>query len=212
MALLGQCIVEVQAGDFHAADAIAREGHQLAATLAPSMFAYKIGAYHGYARLELGEPGRCVDLIHDRPTSAVDPEKATSRPPLWEALVRAHIALDQIADAGDRAQAIAQAEHAHRELTACGADGHCDEAAAVLRGLGRRVARQGTRGHGRGVASLSARELEVARFVADGMSNREIAARLYLSEKTIETHLARAFSKLGVSKRAALASRIATHH
>jgi DNA-binding NarL/FixJ family response regulator len=41
------------------------------------------------------------------------------------------------------------------------------------------------------------------------MSNREIAARLYLSEKTIETHLARAFGKLGVSRRAALASRIA---
>jgi DNA-binding NarL/FixJ family response regulator len=41
------------------------------------------------------------------------------------------------------------------------------------------------------------------------MSNREIAARLYLSEKTVETHLARAFSKLGVSRRAALASRIA---
>jgi DNA-binding NarL/FixJ family response regulator len=83
------------------------------------------------------------------------------------------------------------------------------QAAAVLRRLGRRVARQGVRGTGVGVAALSARELEVARLVADGRSNREIAAQLHLSEKTIESHLARAFGKLGVRRRAALASRIA---
>ena len=79
----------------------------------------------------------------------------------------------------------------------------------MLRRLGRRVARQGVRGTGVGVAALSARELEVARLVADGRSNREIAAQLHLSEKTIESHLARAFGKLGVRRRAALASRIA---
>jgi DNA-binding CsgD family transcriptional regulator len=137
---------------------------------------------------------------------AGDAEQAGAR---IEAARSRTLAARALAAAGDRAQAVAQAERAHRELAACGADGHRDEVAAVLRGLGRRVARQGTRGRGRGVASLSARELEVARLVADGMSNREIAARLYLSEKTIETHLARAFGKLGVSKRAALASRIA---
>jgi DNA-binding NarL/FixJ family response regulator len=49
----------------------------------------------------------------------------------------------------------------------------------------------------------------VARLVADGRPNREIAAQLHLSEKTIESHLARAFGKLGVRRRAALASRIA---
>jgi DNA-binding NarL/FixJ family response regulator len=65
------------------------------------------------------------------------------------------------------------------------------------------------RGTGAGVAALSARELEVARLVADGRSNREIATQLHLSEKTVETRLARAFGKLGVRRRAALASRIA---
>ena len=45
--------------------------------------------------------------------------------------------------------------------------------------------------------------------MADGRSNREIAAQLHLGEKTIETHLARAFGKLGVRRRAPLASRIA---
>jgi len=63
--------------------------------------------------------------------------------------------------------------------------------------------------HRAGVPALSARELEVARLVADGLSNKEIAARLFLSEKTIETHLTRAFTKVGVTRRAALASRIA---
>ena len=79
----------------------------------------------------------------------------------------------------------------------------------MLRRLGRRVARQGVRGTGVGVAALSARELEVARLVADGRPNREIAAQLHLSEKTIESHLARIYTKLDVHSRAALTAVIA---
>jgi DNA-binding NarL/FixJ family response regulator len=47
---------------------------------------------------------------------------------------------------------------------------------------------------------LSARELEVARLAADGSSNREIADALVLSERTVENHLYRAFTKLGVDR------------
>ncbi|MFL5975549.1 MAG: helix-turn-helix transcriptional regulator [Solirubrobacterales bacterium] len=53
-----------------------------------------------------------------------------------------------------------------------------------------------------GVGALPAREPEVAGLVADGRTNREIATRLSLSEKTIETVLARVFRKLGVRSRA----------
>jgi DNA-binding CsgD family transcriptional regulator len=52
---------------------------------------------------------------------------------------------------------------------------------------------------------LTRRELEVAELVARGMTNREIADKLYLSPKTVEVHLSRVFAKLGVSSRAAVA-------
>ncbi len=55
---------------------------------------------------------------------------------------------------------------------------------------------------------LSARERNVAVLVADGKTNRQIAAALYLSEKTVERHLSRIFTKLDISTRASLASLI----
>jgi DNA-binding CsgD family transcriptional regulator len=48
----------------------------------------------------------------------------------------------------------------------------------------------------------------VARLVASGLSNREAAAQLYLSPKTVEYHLAHAFAKLGVRSRHQLTTRI----
>jgi DNA-binding NarL/FixJ family response regulator len=51
--------------------------------------------------------------------------------------------------------------------------------------------------------ALSARELEVLRLVAQGATNREAAARLFISEATVKTHLLHIYAKLGVSDRAA---------
>lgn len=48
---------------------------------------------------------------------------------------------------------------------------------------------------------ITARELEVLTLVARGCSNREIAEQLFVSENTIKTHCARAFDKLGASRR-----------
>ena len=61
-----------------------------------------------------------------------------------------------------------------------------------------------------GVGSLTVREREIADLVAAGHTNREIAARLYLSDKTVEAHLSRAFAKLGVRSRAAVAAAVAS--
>jgi DNA-binding NarL/FixJ family response regulator len=58
------------------------------------------------------------------------------------------------------------------------------------------------------VDSLTTRELEIADLVTDRRTNREIAATLYLSEKTIESHLRNIFVKLGVSSRVAVARAI----
>ncbi|MBA3955160.1 MAG: LuxR family transcriptional regulator, partial [Acidimicrobiia bacterium] len=53
---------------------------------------------------------------------------------------------------------------------------------------------------------LSARESEVAALVAEGLSNRQIAARLYLSERTAQNHVQHILTKLGFSSRAQIAS------
>ncbi|TME44938.1 MAG: alpha/beta fold hydrolase [Chloroflexi bacterium] len=56
---------------------------------------------------------------------------------------------------------------------------------------------------------LSKRELEIAVLLADGLTNRRVAARLFLSERTVEWHLEQIFSKLGFTNRAQVAGWIA---
>ena len=73
--------------------------------------------------------------------------------------------------------------------------------AARLRELGERVprgARPGTRANPGG---LTARELEVLGLVADGLTNAEIATRLFIADKTVEHHVSRVLGKLGVTSR-----------
>jgi NarL family two-component system response regulator LiaR len=48
---------------------------------------------------------------------------------------------------------------------------------------------------------ITRRELEVLELIAQGMSNREIAGKLYVSENTIKTHSSRVFDKLGARRR-----------
>jgi len=55
---------------------------------------------------------------------------------------------------------------------------------------------------------LTAQEIAVARLVADGLSNRQVAAELFVSVKTVQFHLTHIYAKLGVSSRAELAARL----
>ena len=103
-----------------------------------------------------------------------------------------------------RPAALARLRGAHEALTRLGARPFADAVAAELAALGLR----GRPDADSGLAGLTAQELQVARLVADGLSNREAAAQLYLSPKTIEYHLAHIFAKLGIKTRYQLAARI----
>jgi len=55
----------------------------------------------------------------------------------------------------------------------------------------------------------AAEELQIAQLAAQGLTNREIGQRLYLSHRTIATHLYRVFPKLGITARGELAAALA---
>jgi DNA-binding CsgD family transcriptional regulator len=111
-----------------------------------------------------------------------------------------------LAAAGRRDEGLAELRRATTELTALGAAHYAAQAVRERRRLGERLARGGRRRSGAtGIASLSDRERQVACLVQDRLTNREIAERLILSEKTVERHLSRIFAKLRARSRVEVA-------
>jgi DNA-binding CsgD family transcriptional regulator len=90
------------------------------------------------------------------------------------------------------------------------ADRDLARAEAVLRKAGIRRGTRGRRGRPQfGWPSLTPAEQAVARLVADGLSNPQIGDRLYISRRTVQTHLLHIFAKLDVTSRAQLAAQVA---
>jgi DNA-binding CsgD family transcriptional regulator len=87
-----------------------------------------------------------------------------------------------------------------------GARGWARQARAGLRAAGEQLPVDGAES---GASVMTPQEMQIARLAALGLSNREIGQQLYLSPRTIGSHLYRIFPKLGISSRAQLASRIA---
>jgi DNA-binding NarL/FixJ family response regulator len=61
-----------------------------------------------------------------------------------------------------------------------------------------------------GMGLLAKREAEVALLVADGLSNKQIGARLFISERTVDSHIRSVLNKLGFNTRAQIARWIST--
>ncbi|HEX4719071.1 MAG TPA: AAA family ATPase, partial [Thermoleophilaceae bacterium] len=100
--------------------------------------------------------------------------------------------------ANERARAVAELERAAQQLDVCGAVRYRQQAELELRRLGRHVHRRTRPGKagGAGIETLTEREGQVARLLVDRRTNPEIAAELFLSVKTVETHLRSIFRKL----------------
>ena len=61
-----------------------------------------------------------------------------------------------------------------------------------------------------GAGLLGKREADVARLVADGLTNKQIGARLFISERTVDSHVRSILNKLGFNSRAQIAAWMAT--
>ena len=122
-----------------------------------------------------------------------------------EAALARTLAGRALAAAGDGERAARELERAAHAFDACGAPRYRGEAERELRKLGRHIHRRSGAAAAEGLEGLSERELEVARLVVRRMTNKEIAAELFVSLKTVETHLRNLFRKLGVSSRVEVA-------
>jgi DNA-binding CsgD family transcriptional regulator len=101
----------------------------------------------------------------------------------------------------NRPAAVAQLEKAHRLFSDLGADPYVQACSTELAAL--QVAAPDSPA---GLLGLSRSELAVARLVATGLTNREVASELYVSVKTVEYHLRNSYIKLDITSRRALAA------
>jgi ATP/maltotriose-dependent transcriptional regulator MalT len=134
-------------------------------------------------------------------------EAAQSAGVVIEAALSRTLAGLALAEADRADEAVAALQRAADDLDGCGATRYRDAAERELRKLGRVVHRRTRKGGSADevLGELSARELEVARLVVDRKTNKEIAAELFVSLKTVEAHMRNLFRKLDVSSRAEVA-------
>ncbi len=106
---------------------------------------------------------------------------------------------------GRHTEALEKVRIAHDVLSKCGLNAFAQRAADEMRVSGEtlRVPAQGS------VAQLTSQELNVARLAREGLTNRDIGARLFISAHTAEYHLRKVFTKLGIKRRTELKSALA---
>jgi DNA-binding CsgD family transcriptional regulator len=203
------------AGELSAARASAVERAEQAT--AAGLHAIALFALHDLARL--GGAQMAADRLESVPSEGDGP---------YALAVRAHVAA---LVAGDAASLVASADR----FDAMGAVLLAAEAAAQEATIHTAAGRKGSAATARGraailmtrcegartpallalssdpaMAALTDRELEVVRLAASGLTNRDIAGRLFVSVRTVNAHLNRAYAKLGVNHREHLAALLET--
>jgi DNA-binding CsgD family transcriptional regulator/tetratricopeptide (TPR) repeat protein len=205
LALLGEA--EVAAGDPAAALGTAR---RLAGLGPDAPWPAACGSWiEGAARAALGERAAalaCLDRAADRLDALGMPFQAARARLGWaEVAAAAQAGGDRLPPGGtDAAQAARRSLAVFDRL---GARPLADRARRLLRSMGERPAPPPRAVTG----ELSERELQVARLVAAGLSNAEIAGRLFISPRTVTTHLQHVYRRLGLGSRTALTRWVLEH-
>lgn len=120
-------------------------------------------------------------------------------------LARTHLSYGEwLRRTGRRSDARRHLGGAHEMFTGMGAQAFAERTRRELVASGEKVRRQPVAGGD----ALTAQEAQIARLVADGLTNQEIGAQLFISTHTVEWHLRKVFVKLGVSSRRQLRTSI----
>jgi DNA-binding CsgD family transcriptional regulator/type II secretory pathway predicted ATPase ExeA len=207
-AALAEAAVATAAGDGEAG-----RGHALAAADACGE-ALLLEAEALYVSLRCGGDGRAARLRLDQlaeraPGTVVEAWAEHARAAGdGAALERAARRFEQIGALGWAEAAMSDAAAVYAGAAGTGAAARAQAAAARL-AAARRLPESRARAHAN-LAALRPREREIARLVALGLPNAEIAARLSLSVRTVESHVYRATARLGLRSRRALGEAVST--
>jgi len=152
-----------------------------------------------------GMQARCRALLSDGESAerlhreAIERLARTRRRP---ELGRAHLLYGEwLRRENRRVDARAQLRAAHDRFTTMGMEGFAERARRELEATGEKVRKRSAETRD----DLTAQERQIARLARDGLSNPEIAARLFLSPRTVEWHLRNVFTKLDIRSRGQLA-------
>jgi DNA-binding CsgD family transcriptional regulator len=171
------------------------------------------GACRARVASAAGAALRCQGLVEGDPDALLAAVQAYRQaPPTVELALACEDAGAALARAGRGAAAVPLLDEALAFYLRCGAQRGAARADAALRTLGVRRRRAGQlRRPQVGWDSLTASELSVARLAAEGLSNPQIGDRLFISRRTVATHLASVFRKLGITNRVQLAAEANRH-
>jgi DNA-binding CsgD family transcriptional regulator len=191
--------LELKHGQFQEALADAEELSAIASRLDASAFSARSQYLHGSVLAAVGSDLAARELEQARMTFvelAMPYDAARSR-----------LALARLMQASDKEAAAEEARGALATFEELGAAPDADAAAALLREWGVKAVRRGPNALG----SLTNREQEILKLLSEGLSNREIAARLFITPKTVEHHVGHVLTKLDLRRRGEAAAFAVRH-
>ena len=202
-ATLAQALTQL--GDLDAAQAAATGAEQIAADAG---LPYELGLARyasAHVAAEAGDAARAGTLAEQSAAQFAD-----AAAPVEEARAH-HLAGIAFALAGQPRRSQDELGRAKAGYAACDATWLLVAAARDQRSYAARLPRHGRPRTSTNMEALTSRERQVADLVAFGLTNQEIANRLFVSRRTVESHLFHIYPKLNVHSRAALTRRLTDH-